>query len=80
MEHSLSMPGVKMTPMQYVHDYALITFGLLCYAVGFTCFILPYQITTGAVAGIFDILCHTRGFPCTLYVSYNKLRPVDSCH
>ena len=52
MEHSLSMPGVKMTPMQYVHDYALITFGLLCYAVGFTCFILPYQITTGAVAGI----------------------------
>ena len=41
-----------MTPMQYLHDYALITFGLLCYAVGFTCFILPYQITTGAVAGI----------------------------
>ena len=36
MEHSLSMPGVKMTPMQYLHDYALITFGLLCYAVGFT--------------------------------------------
>ncbi len=52
MEHSLSMPGVKITPLQYLHDYALITFGLFCYAVGFTCFILPYQITTGAVAGI----------------------------
>lgn len=46
------MPGLKMTPLQYLHDYAIITFGLLCYAVGFTCFILPYQITTGAVAGI----------------------------
>lgn len=52
MEHSLSMPGVKTTPMQYVHDYAFMTFGLLCYALGFTCFILPYQITTGGVAGI----------------------------
>lgn len=52
MEHSLSMPGVKVTPLQHLHDYALITFGLLCYAIGFTCFILPYQITTGAVTGI----------------------------
>lgn len=52
MEHSLSMPGLKVTPLQHLHDYALITFGLFCYSIGFTCFILPYQITTGAVAGI----------------------------
>lgn len=52
MEHSLSMPGLKPTPAQYVHDYAIMTFGLLCYAAGFTCFILPYQITTGAVSGL----------------------------
>lgn len=55
------MPGVKVTPLQYLKDYALITFGLLCYAIGFTCFILPYQITTGAVAGIGALVFYATG-------------------
>ena len=44
---------VKFHPtfMQELHDYVIITLGLLFYAVGFTCFQLPYEITTGGLAG-----------------------------
>ena len=28
-------------------DYLAITFGLICYAIGWAAFLLPYQITTG---------------------------------
>ena len=37
---------------QEVKDYTGILIGLTMYAVGFTCFMLPYQITTGGLAGI----------------------------
>ena len=29
-------------------DYLFITLGVICYSLGWTCFLLPYQITTGA--------------------------------
>ena len=32
-----------------VKDYLSITFGLICYALGWAAFLLPYQITTGGV-------------------------------
>ena len=35
-----------------VKDYLSITFGLICYALGWAAFLLPYQITTGGVTGI----------------------------
>lgn len=35
-----------------VKDYLAITFGLICYALGWAAFLLPYQITTGGVTGI----------------------------
>ena len=34
-----------------VKDYLSITFGLICYALGWAAFLLPYQITTGGVTG-----------------------------
>ena len=34
---------------QDVRDYVIITIGLLMYAIGFTCFQLPYEITTVAL-------------------------------
>lgn len=37
-------------------DYLAITFGLICYSLGWAAFLLPYQITTGGVTGIAAII------------------------
>ena len=44
-----------------VRDFVLITVGLAIYAMAYTCFILPYQITTGGVAGIAAIVFYATG-------------------
>ncbi|KAA6330011.1 hypothetical protein EZS27_021237 [termite gut metagenome] len=44
-------------------DYLFIVFGLVCYAMGWAAFLLPYQITTGGVAGISAVIFYTTGFP-----------------
>ncbi|MCH5181521.1 MAG: YitT family protein [Prevotellaceae bacterium] len=48
---------------QEVRDYTTITFGLLCYAVGFTCFLLPYEIVSGGVTGLGAVIFYGTGFP-----------------
>lgn len=42
-------------------DFVLITLGLAIYAVAYTSFILPYQITTGGVAGVAAIVYYGTG-------------------
>lgn len=42
-------------------DYVVITFGLILYALGWTLFLLPYQITTGGVTGISAIIFYATG-------------------
>ena len=37
-------------------DYLGLLFGLTLYAIGFTTFILPYQITTGGLSGVAAII------------------------
>jgi uncharacterized membrane-anchored protein YitT (DUF2179 family) len=44
-------------------DYLFIFFGLVCYAMGWTAFLLPYQITTGGVTGVAAIIFYATGFP-----------------
>ncbi len=39
-----------------MRDYAMITLGLFVYGLALTCFMLPYQITTGGVAGIASVI------------------------
>lgn len=46
-----------------IKDYFFITLGLISYAFGWTAFLLPYQITTGGVAGIGAIIYYATGFP-----------------
>lgn len=55
--------NINPTFFQNVKDYLVITFGLLCYAVGFTCFQLPYEITTGGLAGAGAVIYYATGFP-----------------
>lgn len=54
---------IHLTLFQNTRDYIIITFGLLCYAVGFTCFQLPYEITTGGLAGAGAVLFYATGIP-----------------
>ena len=44
-------------------DYLGLLFGLTFYAIGFTTFILPYQITTGGLSGVAAIIFYASGFP-----------------
>lgn len=46
-----------------VKDYAVITLGLLSYAMGWAAFLIPYQITTGGTTGIGAIIYYAIGFP-----------------
>ena len=45
-----------------VKDYVYIVIGLVIYAVGFTCFMLPYEITSGGVSGISGLIYYSTGF------------------
>lgn len=53
----------RTTVGQDIRDYIVITIGLLMYAVGFTCFQLPYEITTGGLAGAGAVIFYATGFP-----------------
>ena len=58
------MPAIfKTSILQDVRDYLTITLGLLMYATGFTCFQLPYEITTGGLAGAGAVIFYATGFP-----------------
>lgn len=58
-------PFTLKTLFREGQEYVLITLGLLMYAVGFNCFQLPYQITSGGVAGAGAIIYYATGFPAS---------------
>lgn len=47
----------------FIEDYVIITMGLLLYAVSWTLFILPAEITGGGVSGIGAVIYFATGFP-----------------
>lgn len=57
---------MKMTKQDLIYevrDYFNITLGLMLYTLGFTVFLLPYEIVTGGIAGIGAIVFYSTGFP-----------------
>ncbi|MDE7382147.1 MAG: YitT family protein [Muribaculaceae bacterium] len=52
--------------LRNVRDYSMIIVGLIFYAIGFTCFILPHQIVIGGMAGLGTLV----------YFATNKFIPV----
>ena len=46
-----------------VKDNLFIPYGLICYALAYAVFMLPYEITTGATTGIGAIVYYATGFP-----------------
>ena len=55
-------------------DYALISVGVILYAIGVTVFMLPYSLTTGGVAGISSIIYYVTGIEVQVtYVIINAI-------
>ena len=57
---------MKMTKQDLIYevrDYFNITLGLMLYTLGFTVFLLPYEIVTGGIAGIGAIIFYSTRFP-----------------
>ncbi len=54
---------VKSSFAQDLRDYVMITLGIISYAIGFTCFQLPYEITGGGAAGVGALLFYALGVP-----------------
>lgn len=44
-------------------DLLMMSMGLVVYAIGFSCFILPYEMTSGGVSGIGALIYYVTGFP-----------------
>jgi len=57
----LTMHMFKSSIFRELKDYALISVGVILYALGVTVFMLPYNLTTGGVAGISSIIYYTTG-------------------
>lgn len=49
--------------MREVKDYLLIALGMIMYAVGWTVFLLPNNLPSGAVPGIASVVYWATGFP-----------------
>ena len=56
-------PLKRQALFQELHDYVLITLGLLFYSIGLVCFILPYNLVTGGLAGAGAVIYYASGFP-----------------
>ena len=53
-------------------EYVTILFGLALYALGWTGFLLPHQITTGGITGLAALVYFTNGLPVAVtYLSIN---------
>ena len=46
-----------------IKDYLLIALGMIMYGIGWTVFLLPSDIPSGAVPGIASIIYWATGFP-----------------
>ena len=47
---------------EFVFSYIKIFIGLVIFSIGYTCFMLPYQIMSGGVAGISALIYYATGF------------------
>ena len=46
-----------------VRDYAIMLIGIIIFAIGYACFILPYEITSGGMGGVAAVIFYATGFP-----------------
>jgi len=58
----------------FVKSQAIITFGLLLYALAWTSFLLPFKITGGGISGLAALLYYASGIPISIpYLILNAI-------
>lgn len=45
-----------------IQDLLIISVGLLCYAIGFYCFLVPHQVTPGGTTGLGSLIFYATGW------------------
>ena len=69
----------KSDVMRELRDYIFITLGLISYALGWTAFLIPYQITTGGTPyRCHHLLCNR--FPHSMVLLHHQRCPDDICY
>lgn len=64
----------KKSVLLEVREYIMITIGLICYALGWTFFLLPYELVSGGTAGIGALIQYATGIPLQYtYLSINAV-------
>ncbi len=73
-DDSPSIKKVHLIVWREIKDYLFITFGLASYALGWSAFLLPYQITQGGTTGIGAIVFYATGIPMEVtYLGINAV-------
>lgn len=54
---------LKKTALTFVKEYALVSVGVISYALGWTIFLLPNNLVGGGVSGFASILMYATGIP-----------------
>lgn len=73
-DDSPSIKKVHLVVWREIKDYIFITFGLASYALGWSAFLLPYQITQGGTTGIGAIVYYATGLPMEVtYLGINAV-------
>ncbi len=65
---------MKKNSVTAIKDYAIITFGLLLFTMGWMVFLLPAEITGGGISGVGAVLYYATKIPVSAtYLSVNVL-------
>lgn len=46
-----------------LRDYVIMLLGIIIFTIGYTCFMLPYEITSGGMGGVAAFIYYSTGFP-----------------
>ena len=61
-----------------VQDYLFITLGLGIYSLGWTAFLLPYEISSGGLTGVCALIYYATGLEIQVtYLIFNNKQPTD---
>ncbi|MBR5297800.1 MAG: YitT family protein [Parabacteroides sp.] len=72
MKSTISMNSEQL--LREVKDYLIIALGLIMYAIGWTVFLLPNDLPSGALAGIVSIIYWGTGLPVQYtYFAFNMM-------
>lgn len=53
----------KKDIMAFLRDYSVMAVGIALYTIGYACFMLPYEITSGGMGGVAAVIFYATGFP-----------------